>query len=94
MQTMRGYASSPWGVAKVEYSVDGGSTWQEATLVPPGGEEYSWISFEFPWEAKPGNHILMTKATDKKDNTQPETVPFNELGILCNVIPKFEVKVS
>jgi hypothetical protein len=27
-------------------------------------------------------------------NTQPETIPFNGIGILCNVVPKFEVKVG
>jgi hypothetical protein len=36
----------------------------------------------------------MTRATDKKDNTQPERVPFNEMGILCNVMPRFEVRVG
>ena len=32
---MRGYANSPFRIAKVEYSVDGGSTWEEAALVEP-----------------------------------------------------------
>jgi DMSO/TMAO reductase YedYZ molybdopterin-dependent catalytic subunit len=93
-QTLKGYAASPFGIQKVEYSVDGGKRWQAAKLVPPGGEEYTWVRFEFPWDATPGTHTLMTKATDKKGNTQPEQIPFNELGILCNVIPKFEVKVG
>lgn len=91
---MQGYASSPWGVQKVEYSIDGGSSWQAARLVPPGGEEYSWVRFDFPWDATPGTHVLMTRATDKKGNTQPDTIPLNELGILCNVVPKFEVLVK
>ena len=34
----------------------------------------------YPWEATPGKHVLMTRATDKKGETQPDTVPFNELG--------------
>jgi sulfane dehydrogenase subunit SoxC len=91
-QTMKGYASSPWGIEKVEFSLDGG-TWQAAALIPPGGEEYTWVRFEFPWDARPGTHILMTRATDKKGTIQPEKLPFNELGILCNAIPKFEVQV-
>jgi sulfane dehydrogenase subunit SoxC len=93
-QTMKGYASSPYGIQKVEYSVDSGKTWSVAKLVPPGGEEYTWVRFEFPWDATPGIHTLMTRATDKKSNTQPDTLPFNELGILCNAIPKFEVQVG
>lgn len=93
-RTMRGYANSPFGITKVEYSVDGGRGWREAKLVPPLDLEYTWVRFEFPWDARPGTHVLMTKATDKRGNTQPDTVPFNELGILCNVTPKFEVKVG
>jgi DMSO/TMAO reductase YedYZ molybdopterin-dependent catalytic subunit len=92
-QTMRGYAVSPWGIQKVDYSVDGGRTWQEAKLVPPTDLEYAWVRFEFPWEATPGEHVLMTRATDKKGAAQPETIPFNELGINCNVIPRFPVQV-
>lgn len=92
--TMRGYAVSPFGIQKVEYSTDGGGTWREATLVPPIDLDYAWVRFEFPWEARPGTHVLMTRATDKKGNTQPERIPFNQLGITCNVIPKFEVRVG
>ena len=41
----------------------------------------------------PGKHVLMTRATDKKGEAQPDTLPFNELGINCNVIPRFQVEV-
>lgn len=93
-QVMRGYAFAPFGIQRVDYSLDGGKQWQPAALVQPGGEEYTWIRFEFPWEATPGTHLLMTRATDKRGNTQPDTVPFNELGILCNVVPRFQVQVK
>ena len=92
-RTMRGYAVSPYGISKVDYSVDGGKTWQPATLVPPTDLEYAWVRFEFPWEATPGKHVLMTRATDKKGEAQPDTLPFNELGINCNVMPRFQVEV-
>jgi hypothetical protein len=90
---MRGYAVSPYGIKQVDYSVDGGKSWQPATLVPPTDLEYAWVRFEFPWEATPGKHVLMTRATDKKGEAQPDTVPFNELGINCNVMPRFQVEV-
>lgn len=93
-RTMRGYANSPFGIQKVEYSVDGGSTWQEATFVEPTGLPYSRVRFEFPWDATPGTHVLATRATDKRGNVQPERVPRNQLGILCNAIAKFEVEVN
>ena len=92
--TMRGYANSPVGIGKVEYSVDDGNTWQEATLVEPTDLPYSRIRFEFPWEATSGTHVLATRATDKEGNVQPERVPRNQLGILCNAIPKFRVEVT
>lgn len=91
---VRGYANSPFGIEKVEYSVDGGSTWQNATLVEPTGLPYSRVRFEFPWDATAGTHVLATRATDKQGNVQPETVPLNKLGILCNAIAKFEVEVT
>ncbi len=91
--TMRGYAVSPHGIKQVDYSVDGGTTWQPATLVPPTDLEYAMVRFEFPWEATPGEHVLMTRATDKQGETQPETIPFNLFGINCNVIPRFQVEV-
>lgn len=92
-QTMRGYANSPEGVTKVEYSLDDGP-WQEARLVAPFDLEYSWVRFEFDWDAPAGRHVLRTRATDGAGEVQPDTVPFNELGINCNAIPKFEVEVS
>jgi DMSO/TMAO reductase YedYZ molybdopterin-dependent catalytic subunit len=91
---MRGYAISPHGIRGVEYSTDGGRAWREAALIPPLDLDYAWVRFEFPWDARPGTNVLMTKATDKKGNTQPDTIPFNEMGILCNVIPRFEVRVG
>ena len=93
-RTMRGYANSPFGVAKVEYSVDGGNTWQEAKLLEPEGLPYSRVRFEFPWNATQGTHVLATRATDKNGDVQPERVPLNQLGILCNAIAKFQVEVT
>jgi DMSO/TMAO reductase YedYZ molybdopterin-dependent catalytic subunit len=93
-RTMRGYANSPFGIEKVEYSVDGGETWKEAKLVEPTGLPYSRVRFEFPWNATPGTHVLATRATDGQGNVQPESVALNKLGILCNAIAKFEVEVT
>jgi sulfane dehydrogenase subunit SoxC len=93
-RTMRGYANSPFGIAKVEYSVDGGETWREARLIEPTNLPYSRVRFEFPWNATAGMHVLATRATDKRGNVQPERVPLNKLGILCNAIAKFKVEVT
>ncbi len=93
-QTMMGYAYSPLGIRKVDYSVDGGATWHQATLVGPTNREIAWVRFKFDWNATPGDHALMTRATDKTGNVQPTKAPFNELGLLNNSIPRFEVRVA
>ena len=92
-QTMTGYAYSPTGIQKVDYSVDGGATWRRATLVGPMNRETAWVRFKFDWNATVGDHALMTRATDKKGNVQPTKAPFNELGLLNSGIPRFEVRV-
>ena len=81
---LHGYAHSPHGpIAKVEWSVDSGNSWDEAELsgVQP---QYSWTRFLFEWQAGPGEHVIMTRATDAAGNTQPDQIPFNEKGYLFN----------
>ena len=81
---IRGYASSPAGpVTRVEWSADSGNTWSDADVEAPASR-YSWAMFEFPWRATPGDHVLMSRATDMAGNTQPDLLPFNAKGYLFN----------
>ena len=81
---VRGYAQSPTGpIMRVEWSVDSGQTWSDSTVLEPQ-VQYSWARFEFMWDAEPGEHVVMTRATDVAGNTQPDDVPFNERGYLFN----------
>ena len=81
---VHGYAHSPHGViSKVEWSADSGTRWSVAR-VQESQVRYSWARFEFAWDAIPGEHTLMTRATDDAGNTQPAAVPFNEKGYLFN----------
>ena len=83
-QRLRGFAHSPDGsITRVDWSDDGGRTWREATVLEPRFR-YSWVRFEFVWEARPGEHTIMTRATDASGATQPDTVPFNKKGYLFN----------
>jgi DMSO/TMAO reductase YedYZ molybdopterin-dependent catalytic subunit len=91
-QVMRGYAHSPFGIRQVMYRIDG-NAWLPATIVPPNLGGVSWVRFEFTWQASRGVHVLETRATDRAGNTQPFVVPFNELGHMNNVVPRFEVEV-
>jgi DMSO/TMAO reductase YedYZ molybdopterin-dependent catalytic subunit len=60
----------------VEVKVDEGP-WQRATL-DPANTQYSWKLFTFRWEgATPGEHTLVSRATDANGAVQPTT---EELG--------------
>ena len=54
----------------VEVKVDNGP-WQRATL-DPGSSEYSWKLFSYQWQgATPGEHTLVSRATDVTGVVQP-----------------------
>lgn len=59
-------------VKKVEVSIDGGKTWREARLVGPDLGKYAWRQFVLPVRLPPGNHVLVSRATDAAGNVQPE----------------------
>ncbi len=46
--------------------------------------DHSWARFELVWDAEPGEHVMISRATDVAGNTQPDEVPFNEKGYLFN----------
>ena len=81
---LHGYAHSGGGpIERVEWSSDGGASWSDAAVLGPQ-VDYSWAKFEFEWSAEPGEHTIMTRATDASGETQPEEVPFNDKGYLFN----------
>ena len=82
-QRLHGFAHSPHGpIAQVEWSDDGGHSWQSATLGRQ--QDRSWVRFDFDWTATPGEHTIMTRATDTAGNSQPDHAPFNAKGYLFN----------
>ena len=84
LRRIHGYAHSPAAsISMVEWSDDSGDTWQQAIVLEPQ-VQYSWARFEFTWEARSGEHTIMTRATDAQGNTQPDDIPFNEKGYLFN----------
>lgn len=93
LQTMRGYAWGPQhGVRNVEYRVDGGA-WQAARIRPPNLGRYAWVRFEFPWDAKQGEHVIETRTTDGSGYIQPASQPANLLGMANGTIPRFRISV-
>ena len=59
-------------ITKVELSTDGGSTWQEATLLGES-KPNAWRLWEFNWKTPttPGKQTLIARATDSLGQTQP-----------------------
>lgn len=93
-QLVRGYAWAPqYGIREVEYRIDGGP-WQRAHIQGPNLGRYTWVRFDFHWDARPGDHVIETRGIDMAGQMQPETVPFNQLGMANGAIPKFRIRVA
>ncbi|WP_137285521.1 sulfite oxidase [Halorussus salinisoli] len=92
----------------VEVSTDGGETWDDAELFGP---EYSgaWRLWRFEWEAEPGTHVLLSRATDELGRRQPARIsrpdawrdaldnnefPWNEGGYAANAYEPNSVEVE
>jgi DMSO/TMAO reductase YedYZ molybdopterin-dependent catalytic subunit len=73
-------------VVQVEVAVDGGESWQPATLLETPRPS-AWVRWAFTWEdAAPGRHTLRARATDEAGETQPERAPWNRLGYGNNAV--------
>lgn len=93
-QVISGFAWSGFGgITKVEVSTDSGSDWEEATITDEAGP-YSWVRFEYEWDAIPGEHVLSSRATDDRGLQQPLTVPWNARGYGMNAIFEVPVRVT
>ncbi len=89
-----GYAHSPAGpIVKVKWSLDAGETWRSAEMTAPQ-LHCSWARFGFIWDAQPGEHTIMTKATDAAGNSQPDAIPFNQKGYLFNQPVPHPIRVA
>ncbi len=83
-----------YGIAQVEVSSDGGATWRRADL----GEDLGPCSFR-EWSARwtparPGNHRLMVRATNRIGESQPFEPLWSPAGYLRNVIERVEVTAA
>jgi DMSO/TMAO reductase YedYZ molybdopterin-dependent catalytic subunit len=77
-------------IVRVEVSTDGGATWADAIL----GEElgaWAWRSWQCPWEATPGAHVLCSRATDGTGDAQPLEPEWNVGGYENNAVQRVPV---
>ncbi len=93
-QRVRGFAWSPVGrISRVEYSLDRGAAWQPAALREPNIAR-AWTRWDFEWDARPGDHVILTRAADDQGNTQPSSISWNAQGYGYNVPVPHPVKVT
>ena len=59
-------------IAQVEFSSDGGQTWNKAELTGPS-VRYAWRMWEYNWQipASSGQYTLMSRGTDAEGRVQP-----------------------
>jgi DMSO/TMAO reductase YedYZ molybdopterin-dependent catalytic subunit len=82
------------GVAKVMFSPDGGSTWQDSRLGQNHGK-YSLRRFEADFTpAKAGAATLMVKAINTHGAAQPLKANWNPGGYLRNIVEQVQIRVS
>lgn len=91
--TITGYAWSGYaGIAKVDISLDGGSTWRPSRIVEAAGP-LSWVRWEYSWQAVPGEYTVCSRAEDQRGSRQPATAVWNARGYLMNAIHRISVTV-
>jgi DMSO/TMAO reductase YedYZ molybdopterin-dependent catalytic subunit len=60
------------GVSKVEVSVDGGKTWEEAALKPPASD-LAWVLWAYEWHpSAAGEYTIYARATDGNGKVQTD----------------------
>ena len=81
-------------IARVDISLDGGSTWQAARLT---GDRvrYAWRRFEYGFSAtRPQSYLIMSRATDANGRTQPMVPMWNPSGYLWNAPDSVRIEVK
>jgi DMSO/TMAO reductase YedYZ molybdopterin-dependent catalytic subunit len=67
---------------RIDVSVDGGNTWQEARFVGPDLGRFAWRQFVLPVRLAPGQYVLASRAQDAQFNWQADSTPENAGGFL------------
>jgi len=68
------------GIDYVDVSLDGGASWQRASLYGPDLGPNAWRTFSLEANLPEGDHLLVSKATDTAGESQPEHFPANHRG--------------
>jgi len=89
-----GFAWSGFGgIERVETSLDGGESWEAATIVQEAGP-YSWVLWEQSLALPSGTYELCARATDRRGLTQPWKSFWNQKGYFMNEIQRVTFTVE
>jgi hypothetical protein len=81
------------GVSRVDFSSDGGKTWQQTQLGKDEGK-YSFRQWQISFAVPPrGSRALMVHCTSSSGETQPATPNWNPAGFMRNVIEQTPIVV-
>jgi hypothetical protein len=82
------------GVRRVEWSLDGGLNWREATLGRDSGR-YSWRQWRFRFKpARAGLYTLLARAQSRDGSMQSDVLTPNPAGYHHNVVQRVEYHAS
>jgi sulfite dehydrogenase len=70
------------GVQRVDVSLDGGKSWQQARLFGPDMGRYAWRQFVLPAKLEPGTYTIASRVTDSRGGVQPEQRMENAPGYI------------
>lgn len=80
-------------IAKVEVSTDGGGSWNTAEL-SDRSVPFAWRFWHYNWKpARPGRHVIQTRATDDRGRTQPLKRDEDRRDAVISHVQPIEVEV-
>jgi len=82
------------GVSRVDFSSDGGKSWQPTKLGKDEGK-YSFRQWQIRFiPSTKGNLSLMVRCTSSSGEAQPDTANWNPSGFMRNVIEQTAITVA
>jgi DMSO/TMAO reductase YedYZ molybdopterin-dependent catalytic subunit len=72
------------GVRGVEVSMDDGKSWKKADIYGPDMGKNAWRTFKYAVELEPGDHRIVSRATDTQGDVQSAHRDENERGYRYN----------
>ena len=87
----RAWSGAGVPIRRVEFACDG--DWQDAQLDAPVTSQYAWRGWHCQWNATPGDHVLMCRATDAEGEIQPIEQRWDRAGFGNNMTQRVDVLV-